>query len=193
MSNRRKANSRRPGIPAPEPTDDRAVWIRTEPSPDGATYLLVLELDADTAVTLTPDAAVTYAAAVTRLGMTAAHDAAVYLSLFDRVHDQAAAFQVVRDLRNDRPAVDTGTPLHLTPGLNLKGEPFLALEVNDQAAGQWEVAATLQHAAGVLQALAVADLDAAYYRTLRGMVGLDEPVARAAVADLYGKLRELTA
>ena len=94
---------------------------------------------------------------------------------------------MVTDLRADRPPLDAAAtdPLTFTPGVSLaRRHPSLALHRHGEQIGQWEVGDARGHALHVLEAVAVADLDAAYRRALVGMVDLDEATAVVVVDDL---------
>ena len=166
--------------------DQDSIWIKTEPSLDGQTYVVTIEASADRAVTLTPDSALRHAGAVMTAVARAEHDAAVYRQLGKLVPDQRAVGELIVDLRADRPELDHAAtePLRIQPGVNQKGKPFLVLFLDDKPVGQWDPADARHHALGVIEAVAAADLDAGYYRCLRNLVGIDENRARHAVADL---------
>ena len=163
------------------------VWINTEPSVDGAGYVVTLSASDDVAVTLTPDRALRHAVGVLRAAHRAAYDAAVVRQLTRKVNvEMEAAAQVLKDLREDRPPLDSADtePLSFEPGVNKDLEPFLIISVNGKPAGQWSAEAAEEHAMFVLSSVVVADLDSAYYRTLTGLVGLEEPRARNIVEDI---------
>lgn len=166
--------------------EESVVWIKTEPSLDGTTYTVTIEADADRAIVLTPDTALAYASAVLGAAARAEYDAAVYRQLCAFDLEVEAVAQMITDLRRDRPPLDTAAtkPLALEPGVNAKGEPFLVVLVEEDRVGQWSVPAAREHALIVLEAVAVADLDAGYLQALRGLIGLDEDRARAVVGDL---------
>jgi hypothetical protein len=162
-----------------------AVWIKTEPSVDGSTYIATVEFSDDRSIVLTPDSAPRYAMTVLEAVARAEYDAAVFTQMSKRV-DQKAVAQLITDLRKDRPDIDTSAtkPLEIKPGVNRQGEPFLIVLIDDKPVGQWEIAAAKEHALTVLEVTKVADLDASYYRALTGLVGLEEHVARNVVDDL---------
>jgi hypothetical protein len=70
---------------------DNVIWIRTTPTPDGDAYFAVLEVDADTARTLTPDDATAYARTLLRAITYAEYDAAVYKQMRNLDVDHAGS------------------------------------------------------------------------------------------------------
>ena len=172
-------------VPEPEP-EESTIWIKTEPSIDGSTYMVTVEIDEDRAIPLTPESAPRYAMTILEAIARAEYDAAVYRQLMDLVPDQQAVAQIIGDLRKDRPDIDTSAtkPLEIRPGVNLQGEPFLDVLIDSEKVGQWTMEAAKEHVLTALEVTAVADLDAGYYRALVGLVGLDEGRARNVVDDL---------
>lgn len=170
-------------------SDEQMIWVRTEPSVDGTTYVASVEFSGDRAIVLTPERATAYTRAVLDAAGRAEYDSAVFDQMKSKVEVDAVA-QVILDLRKDRPPLDVEAtaPLRLDPGVNSKGKPFLGLFVDDKQIGQWDVDDARQHAMHVMEAPLAADLDAAYRRVLMGMVGLDRAVAENVVDDL-GKHR----
>lgn len=163
-----------------------SVWIKTEPTFDGSAYVVTLEASDDVAVTLDPDRALRYAWGVLDAAHRAAYDAAVMRQL-GSLTSQEAAGQIVKELRDDRPSLDSQVtkPMSFEPGVSVfTGEPFLVVIINGKRVGQWSFDDAREHALAVLENVAVADLDGAYYRALVGSVGLDEPRARNVVADI---------
>lgn len=170
--------------------DEQAVWVRTQPSTSGRTYVVSIDFNADTSATLNPAAAAAYASGVLTAAMRAAHDAGVFTQLTERGIPEADVARTILDLRNDRPDLpSTGTSLALVPGVNPQGVPFLVVEIDGKATGQWTVEDGRNHATHVLEAVHAADLDAAYHRYLMGVIGLDNESATAAVDDLAGRVR----
>lgn len=165
------------------------VWVRTQPSASGRTYVVTIDFTDDLSRTLKPTEASEHARYVLAAAMQADHDAAVFRQLSDHGLELEAIAETVRALREDRPPLRTAQrELTLEPGVNPEGGPFIRVSLDGQAIGQWTVADARSHAQGVLEAVHAADLDAAYYRHLVGVVGLDEPTARAAVGDLLGRV-----
>ncbi len=124
--------------------------------------------------------------------LDAAHRAAYDAAVLEQLHTKLGiaaddAARLVMDMRADRPAQDLSAtkPLKLVPGVSaFTRAPFLRIEMNGKAVGQWSVEDARQHALGVLEAVVVADLDANYYRALIGQVHLDEGRSRQVVADI---------
>lgn len=164
---------------------ENCVWIRTDPDPEG-TYRPTLEIDDDTALILTAETATIYASEILRAVAIGEHEAAIYAQLMKASGgDQEHVAMAIADLRNDRPMLDTDTPLRLIPGISaLTSQAFFAVEVRGSRVGQWTAADARQHALTVLEAVHVAELDSAYWRFLRTHVDTSDDVARALVGDL---------
>lgn len=174
----------------PAPEGEEMVWVRTQPSASGKTYVVSIDFTDDLSVTLKPSEAAAYAAAVLAAGMYAAHDAAVLVQLTELGLTTVEAAGAIRTLRDSRaPVPTTGTALALEPGVTAEGKPFLVILLAGEREGQWTVADARTHAQHVLEAVHAADLDAAYRRYLVGTVGLDEATAIAAVNDLVGRVQ----
>lgn len=150
-------------------------------------YVATLSVDADQTRVLTPAESIRYAAAVLDAAARAEYDGAVFaqMSGIDGIGTQSAAMLVL-DLRKDRPPLDGDalTPLGLEPSVNPEGKPFLVVSIAGEKVGQWTPAEARGHALNVLEVVAAVDLDSAYYRLLRGIVGLDEHRARNIVSEL---------
>jgi hypothetical protein len=165
---------------------DNVIWIRTTPTPDGNAYVVVLEFDTDTARTLTPDEAMAYARTLLRAIAYAEYDAAVYKQMRKLEVDHSGIGGLIADIRRDRPPIDPEptAPLVFAPGVNLLGKPFVTLHRDGEPIGQWNVRPARRHALGVMQAVAMADMDTLYLRTLTAAVGVDEGLTRQAVSDV---------
>lgn len=182
MSKRRARNP----IEKPE-AEPSAIWIKTQPRLDGAGYVVTLEVDDDTALTLTPAVALNYAEALLTVVQRAEFDAAVVKQLTGLVKGpETAAAQIVLDLRRDRPPVSNlSDPLSFDGGVSAAtGEPFIMIMVKGKQVGQWTLADARGHALHAIEAAGAADLDAAYVRVLTTLVGLDRNLAEQVVDDL---------
>jgi|GEM_PF-2727938 len=173
-----------------EPT---TIWIKTD-MPPGATNYVVTLASADIARILTPDEALTYAAGVLAASARAEYDAAVLRQLTSsklKLPMEAAA-EVISGLRKDRPPLDPEItyPFTFEPGVTKAGKPFVKIICVGEPTGQWDAADGRSHAMGVLESVAVADLDSAYLRALVGAIGLDRARAMNVVDDL-ANYREL--
>ena len=160
-----------------------ALIIRSDVAASGS-YIAVLELGRDH---VHPIDAGRYGHAVLAAAERADYDAAVLRQLTDKgiTADDAAA--VIADLRRDRPPLDdTATaPLRFVPGVAQRdGRGFITLELDGAGIGQLDIDEARSHALHALGAGIAADLDAGYHHALRGIIGLDDHAARAAVADL---------
>lgn len=166
--------------------EDKGVWLRSEPSADGKTYVVTLSAGPDHSLVLDRSTALQYALYVHDAVERARFDAAVRKQLMTRLHlEEKEVAQVILDLRRDRPEQQHKWPIKIHPGVSQRdGHPFLRIETPDGKQGQWEVADTLIHANSVLEVSIVADLDAAYLRILTGVVGVEEHIGRNVVDDL---------
>lgn len=173
-------------------TEESAVWIKTEPSIDGSTYMVTIEFSDDRSIPMTPDTAPRYAMTILQAVARAEYDAAVYRQLGKLISDQNSVAQLIVDLRKDRPDVDQSAtgPLRIEPGVNRDGEPFLHVHIDDELIGQWTMQGAREHALTALEATIEADLDSGYYRSLAGLVGLEEARARQVIEDLANHREE---
>lgn len=168
--------------------DVDSVWIRSEPTIDGSTYVVTLEVGQDSAITFDRQRATAYALGVLDAAHRAAYDAAVMQQMHKKLgialEDGA---QLVVDLRKDRPPLssEATAPIALDPGVTARDQkPFLAISVHGKRVGQWTVDDAREHALAVLETVVAADLDANYFRALVGIVGIDAGRAQQAVADI---------
>jgi hypothetical protein len=167
-------------------------WVQTEPDVNG-TYFVSLQIDEDEdhSYGFTRENALQYAAYVHEAAARADYDASVIKQLLSIELDQFVAIKFIEELRKDRPPLDDKWPLILEPGVaHRTGEGFLIVKNGWEADktgepfGQWTPGAARSHAAHVLEALAVADLDAGYLRQLIGVIGIEKDLARNMVNDL---------
>lgn len=202
MSRRRRGPGRTPPCdrtpaPAPDEPGAGAVWVESGVAPDG-TYVVELHAGGDWSTILDRDRAIAYAAAVHDIAARAEYDAAVYRQLTAKgVHPAQVTAFVVDDLRPERPpaeyAIAVTAPLAFTPGVSADNGPFVLVHLHlpgpptgtpDALISQWTPAEARTHAGHVLDTLAVVDLDAGYRRLLVGVMGLDDPTARAVIGNL---------
>ena len=160
------------------------LWVRTEPTPDGTAYMVVIETADDHAFTLDRTDALEYAASVTAIAARAEYEAAVVAQLraADTPHEGIA--EIVWGLRARRTPIAFPTGIEFAAGVNADADPFIRVDVDGTAPGQIAPAAARGHAQAVLDALEVAQLDADYLEHLVVAVGVDEPTARHVVEDL---------
>lgn len=175
--------------PAPTPAEETvgSVWVRTVPTPDGAGYMVSVELDDDTARPLSPLDVPAYVRAVVSAASAAEYDAAVFTQLMRTVEMSAVEVaKTVAELRSRRAPLDATAmaPLLLQPAVNPSGKPFLVLQIRGRVVGQWTLGDARSHAMGVLEADASRHLDEVYRDWLMNAAGLDPGTAHAVVADL---------
>jgi hypothetical protein len=103
--------------------DDNTIWIRTEPTPDGAGFVVNVEVSDDESFTLSPDDAFHHARVLLWACAYAEYDASVYRQMMARELEADVAYSLVRDLQSDRAPIDVGGtgPLTYLPALT-KGE-----------------------------------------------------------------------
>jgi hypothetical protein len=185
--------------PSDRPTGPQHLWVSSDRAPNGnGVYVTTVSLGDDITLTLTRDQAVRYVTTVVGVAERAVHDAAV-LGQLCAVANPAnprdpdtmrAAAVIVAELRNDRPPLDDAAtrPLLYRSGVSgLTGKPFVQVAVpsrRDGAAAQLDITNVYEHAMHVLTCAHTVDLDAAYYRLLRGQMDTDDNTAAGAVADL---------
>lgn len=167
---------------------ESCIWVRTDPGIDGV-YRPAIDFDDDNAYQLDEKSALAYVMEILRAVAYAEYDAAV-LAQMTKVSEGKAegpelAVSIVQDLREDRPETTGVTPLRVIPGVSqATREPFLRIEIDGRPVGQWTPQDAREHALIVLESVIVADLDSAYLRMLRSLVGLEEDRARTVVGDL---------
>ncbi|NUS02089.1 MAG: hypothetical protein HOV97_05940 [Nonomuraea sp.] len=187
MSKKRKKPSRNPAGPSVQaaPEEEGAIMIRTEPTPDGLGWMVTMEITEDHSIALDRDKAIECAWAILGAAAYAEYDASVLAQMTQRV-SREAAMQLVIDLRADRPDLnwDAMKPLSVRPGVSVAGRPFLTLLQDEEPVGEWDLELARKHAMVILEAMIVADLDGAYLRCLKGVVGLSDETARVVVGDL---------
>lgn len=167
---------------------NEGLWVRSDVLPTGA-YGVSINVGDDHAWTLPPDRALRYAAACVRRATEAEHDTAV-LSFLGSIgaDDEAAQALLTNDLWPDRVVNHEDTePLRFHSGIGRRPStaafvPTLRMEVRGTEVGELTPADLRNHAVGVLNALAAADLDAAVVRSLSSSAGEDR--ARAMVESL---------
>lgn len=166
-------------------------WIRTEPTIDGKAFIVTLSFSDDHSVTLTPTRASAYGNALLAAVADAEYDHAILRQMSEKLGlPDHVAMQVVVDLRKERPTREAGG-LRFNPGISQrKRHPFITVVGSDGVEyGQLDADAARRHALHVLEAPPAADLDAAYLKVLRSLVGIDENKARQVVEDI-GNFRQ---
>lgn len=176
--------------PTPE-----TLWVQSDVAPDGTSYMVGFHYGEDRAWSLTRDQAIRHAVAVFAEAERAEHDAATVELLHTKLGmplETAVAF-LVRDIRPDRPPTDQPGPFTVAAGVSRDGglHGYLRLLLDGEVFGQWRIGDAHHHAGAVLQAVAAVDSDATLYRTLIGVIDLDESRARAVVADIGNHRRQL--
>jgi hypothetical protein len=138
---------------------------------------------------------VRYAQAVITAAVQARHEQMIFQQfrgIFE--FDRRMALQTMMELRESRPAIsDTGTkPLSFRPIFgNATQRGLVIVSYEGTEFTQWEVDDAMSHGQGVLEGVAVAPLDTAYYRFLRDTIGAPEKVARAAVHGLAAERAQI--
>lgn len=171
-----------------EQPETEGFWIRTEPTIDGATYVVTLSVNEDLSFTLTPTRATAYATKLLTAVAQAEYDAAVLHQMVSLGLEAEVAAQLILDLRGDRVELEAAG-LRFDPGVSARAQhPFIHFIWRGEPIAQMDTPSARRHALHVLEAPAAADLDALYLKVLRGQIGLDEGRARnvvAALADHY--------
>jgi hypothetical protein len=172
--------------------NDGMIWFRTEPTPDGKGYMITVDFDDDHSVALNRSEALAYASDVITAVARAEYDAAVMNQMAPKFDDLATPFQLVKDMRADRPeftglgdlGLEPSAAMDSLPDGGVRFRPFIAIYFKSEKIGQWDSQTAREHAIGLLEVAAVCDLDAAYVRELVGMVGLSHDAAVGVVNDL---------
>lgn len=165
--------------------EHEGLWVRSEVMPNG-TYGVALNVGEDRAWALDRDQAVAYAVACFARATEAEHDAAVLALLLHIGLDlREAAMTLAKDVRPDRPVDHSATePLHFEVGIGKRVGPFVKMLLDGRQVGELTPADLRDHAAGVLNVIAAADLDANLHRVLVGVMGVDDGRARGFVDSL---------
>lgn len=171
---------------APRPDDDDNTWVTTSPNEDGSDYCVIVQWTTDVWKEMPRDLALEYAAYVSACAMRAHHDAAVFRQMRGQLGLKVdLAVKTVAEIRATREMIDKGDwPLELSSSVNIDGKPFLHLSIDGEAFGQWSVRDAMDHATGVLAAIASAPLDQSYFRYMFNTVGTSENTARSVVGAL---------
>lgn len=167
--------------------NETSVWIKTGPTLDGKSFMVEVEIDKDTSIVLDRTNCLEYGYAILSAVAHAEYDAAVMKQLTSKLEIKPEdALQVVLDMRQDRAPINMAatSPLALVPGVNKELKPFLTVKVHDEAVGQWTLKDAREHALAAIEAHIVADLDTSYLKELKGLIGLEDHVARNVIEDL---------
>lgn len=180
--------------PDPAGGEDDAFLVVSDVPPGallpGATMQYTATVTArGTVLPLTRETGLAYAATVMEAAARAEYDQAVYRHMYEMLGDHRQALSTVLELREDRlPLDDSATfpftfePLVLSKTMTGAVNGY----VRGAAVTQWPVADARQHALHVLDAVVAVELDTAYHRYLKTVIGLEAADCRAAV----GLLRE---
>lgn len=166
--------------------DIEAIWVISDVTPNG-TYVATIQAGPDRAITLDRTQATAYVMAVLTAAVYAEYDAAVIRQHTALGLGLPTAAGAVKDMRADRAPLDDAatSPLRFESIVTAANrDPAVLVSLDGRRIAQWTAEETKGHALHVLEVVAVVDLDAAYYRYLRGPVRLDEGRARAVVGDL---------
>jgi hypothetical protein len=151
-------------------------------------YVPTIAVDDRHLLTLDRDRALLYVAAWAEAIARAEFDAAVLAQLTGiGIDEQMAVAVIVKDLRPDRPPIDTtGTaPLRLEPILSVRTKRGqVAAYLGDEHIIQLDAPTVYDHIAKVLPVVMTCDLDAAYRRFALGQLEQPEWRADAMVDDL---------
>lgn len=168
---------------------EKGLWIITEPTIEGNAFAVVVKVDGR-GYALTTDDAFRHARQIFTALAYAEYDAAVLHQMHDRLGEDQTKM-LLHDIQQDRAPyeVKATPPFSYLPAVGTdrktgKTSGVIALEVSGTHWGVMTGEQAREHAIGLIQATSAAELDAAYLRTLRGVVGLDEGRARTVVAEL---------
>lgn len=148
----------------------RVTWVRSQRTPDGDGYRIVLDVGPDVTWSLTPQAAVDYAVALHHVATVAEHEAALVGTLRDRGMPDELLAQIVGDIRGARPDRDpTTAPLQFRPGVSAAtGEPFVHVHAQDGDRWQWSPSDVRHHAGSVLSVVTATEEDNRLLAVLTG-------------------------
>lgn len=169
----------------PDTPRTTVIEVSSEVTPEGA-YVLTVRPTPDVSISLGRDRAIRYGLSVLTAVRYADYEAAVWAQMHAAGPGEMGAWLALTALREQRRALDheATAPLTFDPILSSTTRTgMIRVLLDGRQIAQLETAAAAEHAHGVLGILAVAELDALYYRWLRDGV-TDEPTARHIIGDL---------
>jgi hypothetical protein len=171
-----------PGQATPDTDEGNSVWVLSDVAANGE-YVLTVHFNDDIAFPLNGSAdRLDYAGALLTACGAAEHDAAVFKQLKAMMDiPEPEAMHYVIDLRKRRAGTSwKAGPFTLTPGVNRRGKPFVACEINGTT-WQWSTGQAREHARQVLEVGSIVDHDANYRDFLIEAFELDRELAMQAV------------
>ncbi|WP_026923307.1 hypothetical protein [Glycomyces arizonensis] len=168
-----------------EPDYTNAIWVESEPLPDGA-YTVAIHYTPDRSISLNAPLARAYARDVTGAISTAEYAAAVLRQLTTIGVDEDNAAPTVGDLMGKAwKGLDLADGVRAVPLISQRDRrPYVRIDVDGHPLTQWEPVDAHDHVMNVMNVAAAARLDSAYYEFLKGPLDLPEEKARGLVADL---------
>lgn len=173
---------------------ETGIWIRStaRQGKEGvlAGYDVVIDIGGDRSIALSEDEAFKHARILLRACAMAEYDHSVYQQMLARMDDPDIAYSVVQDLQRDRapfnPDFESTKPFTYLPGLARDDArtPLIQLRVDDKPVGLWDLNEARKHAFVLIEAPQAAELDEVYLKVLRGVIGLEEDLARRVVGGL---------
>jgi len=167
--------------------DDEAImWVASDRT-YGNFYVATIHIGPDTSIPLETELGRRYALHIVRVASYALYDAALLCQFRAAGLEDEATAAWICNMREARPEPDNAAtaPLLFTPMISMKGRAVVRVDLGDQSLGVYPAEVAMTHAMQVLEAVAVAELDCAYYTALTtGETPLEEGAAVATVSGL---------
>lgn len=154
-----------------------------------AGYQVVVEVGEDHSFVLDEDTAFHHARVLLKACAMAEYDSSIYKQMRDREMDEETAYSLVVDVQKDRapfdPEHNSTAPFTYLPALSRPDrDPVIQIRLDDKPVGLWDLDQARLHAFTLIEGSTAAQLDGVYLTVLRGVIGLEEQVARNVVDGL---------
>lgn len=179
-----------PGLTPPLDYDTESGFnILVHLEDDADEYRMVVEVDKDTALTLTADEGMEWVKLMYRALAVAQHDRAVALQQADLGADVNMVASILTELRRGRePIVMERLGVELKPIVAFRTGghlvPVVEIWKDGKGTGQWEEEAVGDHGQAILLCIASVPLDTAYLRFMRDTVNVPFGACTQVVAGL---------
>jgi hypothetical protein len=186
MSKHRQRPPRRP-----EPGRSEVVWVRADPTPLGAGYMLTVEFTDDDVLPLSGADMLAYVATLSDALARAQYAEAVRRQLREQfTMREDMMMHTIIQLRDSWPDLRRFGRYEIRPCVSMEGRTSVDVWLGDRNLVQFSPDQLREHIAYVLRVYAWADLDSAYRRFLVGQVGIDQGAASLCVSTLNRHVRE---
>lgn len=179
-----------PGIvlpPAPQPMDqgpEQTIWCRADRDPFSGQYLLTVSYDDDHVLALNGDGLHQYAATLTAALMRGRYVEAVRRQFASIGLPEDVALPTIQQFREELPELPEFDTFRIEPIVSYEGRVSVMISQDGKRVAQLLPRNVREHIVHAYQVYAAADLDAAYARFARGVIGIDAGRAAAMVGTL---------